>query len=391
MKPLAAIAALVLEPATAVPALARDSYVIDNAHLLSACRGRADQREGRRLQRAHPQGSLRRHRARRSTGTPQAAAERVMAQQQVNGVLIFVAKSPKTIGVVPDRAAARFFPSGTTAAIRQAIVSAFNAGNFDGGINNGVDLTLSQYRSHLPRARAPTRPMRRVAAPSRTPRFHRRFFHELDLVADRPGGDLLHHSRDLPRDGGSADVSAGLRRRPRLRRRSRATAPVTAAAAVSAAVDSSAACSAVSAARGSATNSSATAAGWAAKAAASTPGWIRARSKTPAAGRAMPAKPTWATRASASYGDRAAAIPAAGAAAVTPAAAAATVRRRRRRRRLVTLARRRPEGEAPLDREEERVEAQAGEREHREPAVGLRALGTRAACRSASRRRRHSR
>jgi uncharacterized protein len=81
--------------------------------------------------------------------TPQAAAEKIFAQQQINGVLIYVSKSPKNIGVVPDHAAREFFPPQSTAAIHEAIVNAFNSGDFNGGITNGVDLTLSQYRSHL--------------------------------------------------------------------------------------------------------------------------------------------------------------------------------------------------------------------------------------------------
>src|SRR5580704_5496944 len=110
MKSFVALAALVLTVGTSLPALARDSYVVDNAHLLSAgtvAQINAKVSDFNALTHKEVfvdiESSV--------EGTPQAAAERIMAQQQVNGVLIFVAKSPKTIGVVPDRAAARFFPS----------------------------------------------------------------------------------------------------------------------------------------------------------------------------------------------------------------------------------------------------------------------------------------
>jgi uncharacterized membrane protein YgcG len=156
MKPLAAAAALVIAVAAGfAPAQARDSYVIDNAQLLSPATVSAiNAKVGDFNAQAHKevvvviQPSF--------TGTPADAEERTFAQQQVNGVLIFIAKSPKTIAVVPDRAAAHYFPAGTTSAIRQAIASAFNSGDFNGGVTNGVDLTLAEYRSHLGSVRTTT-------------------------------------------------------------------------------------------------------------------------------------------------------------------------------------------------------------------------------------------
>lgn len=149
MKPLAALAALTLTlAATALPATARDSFVIDNAHLFSsAAVSEVNAKVADFNALTHKEVVV----VTEPTvdGTPQAAAEKIVAQQQVNGVLIYIAKSPKTIGIVPDRAAARFFPSGTTAAIRKAMVASFNSGDFNGGLNNGVDLTLAQYRSHF--------------------------------------------------------------------------------------------------------------------------------------------------------------------------------------------------------------------------------------------------
>jgi uncharacterized membrane protein YgcG len=156
MKPLAAAAALVIAVAAGfAPAQARDSYVIDNAQLLSPATVSAiNSKVGDFNAQTHKevvvviQPSF--------TGTPADAEERTFAQQQVNGVLIFIAKSPKTIAVVPDRAAAHYFPAGTTSAIRQAIASAFNSGDFNGGVTNGVDLTLAEYRSHLGSVRTTT-------------------------------------------------------------------------------------------------------------------------------------------------------------------------------------------------------------------------------------------
>jgi hypothetical protein len=149
MKLLAASAALVVAVVAGLgPAQARDSYVVDNAQLLAPATVSAiNAKVGDFNAQAHKEVVVVIDPS--FTGTVAAAEERTFAQQQVNGVLIYIAKSPKTIAVVPDRAAAHYFPAGTTSAIRQAIASAFNSGDFNGGISNGVDLTLAQYRSHL--------------------------------------------------------------------------------------------------------------------------------------------------------------------------------------------------------------------------------------------------
>jgi uncharacterized membrane protein YgcG len=150
MKSLAALASLLIAiGSTAIPASARDSFVIDNAHLLSAATVSAINAKVADFSATAHKEVIVDTEPTVDGATPQAAAEKIFAQQQINGVLIYVAKSPKTIGVVPDSAAKQFFPSTSTAAIRSAIVSAFNSGDFNGGISNGVDLTLSQYRSHL--------------------------------------------------------------------------------------------------------------------------------------------------------------------------------------------------------------------------------------------------
>jgi len=149
MKRLAAFAALTLAFGSAVlPALARDSDVIDNAHMLSAGAiarinakvGDFAQQTGKEVV-VDTEASL-------EGATPEAAAEKVFAQQQVNGVLIYVARDDKKIEIIPDRASRAFFPSGSFTSIYAAMRPSFVAGNFDDGINTGVDLILNQYRSH---------------------------------------------------------------------------------------------------------------------------------------------------------------------------------------------------------------------------------------------------
>jgi uncharacterized protein len=150
MKSLAALASLLIAiGATAAPAFARDSFVVDNAHLLSDSTISAINAKVADFNATTHKEVFVDTEATVDGATPQAAAEKIFAQQQINGVLIYVAKSPKTIGVVPDRAASRYFPASSTSAIRSAIASGFNSGDFNGGITNGVDLTLSYYRSHL--------------------------------------------------------------------------------------------------------------------------------------------------------------------------------------------------------------------------------------------------
>jgi uncharacterized protein len=148
-KLLAAAAALVIAVAAGfAPAQARDSYVIDNANLFSpATVSQINAKVSDFNAQAHKEVVVLTEPS--FTGTPRDAEERAFAQQQVNGVLIYIAKSPKTIAVIPDRVSGHFFPAGSTSAIRTAIQSAFNSGDFNGGINNGVDLTLAEYRSHL--------------------------------------------------------------------------------------------------------------------------------------------------------------------------------------------------------------------------------------------------
>ncbi|HXP92150.1 MAG TPA: TPM domain-containing protein [Candidatus Binatia bacterium] len=149
MKILAALALFAGLAGAALPALARDSYVMDGASMFSAATvsalnakiGDFNRQTGKEVV-VVTVPSL-------GGRTPQDAAERAFAQNQVNGVMIFMAKAEKIDGIVPDRAASRFFPPGETQSIRQAMRGYFRSGDFDAGIATGVDLVLGQYRSHL--------------------------------------------------------------------------------------------------------------------------------------------------------------------------------------------------------------------------------------------------
>jgi uncharacterized membrane protein YgcG len=149
MKRLAAFAALTLAFGSAVlPALGRESYVTDNAHMLGAAAiARINSKvadfasqTGKEIV-VDTEPSL-------GGATPADAAEKIFAQQQVNGILIYIARDDKKIEIIPDRASRVFFPSGSFTSIYAAMRPSFAAGDFDTGINTGVDLILNQYRSH---------------------------------------------------------------------------------------------------------------------------------------------------------------------------------------------------------------------------------------------------
>jgi uncharacterized protein len=149
MKTVGALTALVLTLAlNAAPASARGSFVQDGAGMfapatvssLNQTIGDLNSRTGKEVLVVTVPGLD--GRALRD------ASERTFAQEQVNGVLIYIAKSEKQIGLVPDRASERFFPPGTLDGVRQAIRGYFRTGDFDQGITTGVGLVLDQYRSH---------------------------------------------------------------------------------------------------------------------------------------------------------------------------------------------------------------------------------------------------
>ncbi len=81
--------------------------------------------------------------------TLQDAAQKVFSQQQVNGVLIFVAKDDRKDIIVPGRATAAFFPAETTRSIRESMESQFRDGDYDGGITTAVNGVLDIFRAHL--------------------------------------------------------------------------------------------------------------------------------------------------------------------------------------------------------------------------------------------------
>ena len=86
-----------------------------------------------------------------SGGDVRTAAENAFAQQQVNGVLVFIDKGDRKDYIVPDRAAvqAGWWSSQTSTSIAQAMEAQFRAGDFDGGITTAVNQALDIYRSHL--------------------------------------------------------------------------------------------------------------------------------------------------------------------------------------------------------------------------------------------------
>jgi uncharacterized membrane protein YgcG len=86
------------------------------------------------------------------------AAENAFAQQQVNGILIFIDKGDRRSYVVPDRAAvqAGWWSSQTSQSIVNAMNAQFRAGDFDGGVTTAVSSSLDVYRSHLGSLRNPS-------------------------------------------------------------------------------------------------------------------------------------------------------------------------------------------------------------------------------------------
>ncbi|HZX67266.1 MAG TPA: TPM domain-containing protein, partial [Candidatus Elarobacter sp.] len=171
MKPqaaLAAIAALILTAAAglAPASAARSSYVIDDAHLLSQTAvaqinqqvGDLNAQTGKEVV-VVTVDSL--------NGAPvDAAVERSFAQQQVNGVEIFIAKNEKQIKIAGDRTSHQFFPSGSFNAIYQAMRPSFAQGNFDQGVETGVSLVINNYRGHISSLNTGRQPVR-AAAPVR--------------------------------------------------------------------------------------------------------------------------------------------------------------------------------------------------------------------------------
>jgi len=82
--------------------------------------------------------------------TLQNAASSAFAQQNVNGVLIFIARDDRQDIIVPDSAGAQagWFSPGVVRSIRTAMESQFHSENYDAGITGAVDAILNVYRTH---------------------------------------------------------------------------------------------------------------------------------------------------------------------------------------------------------------------------------------------------
>ncbi len=78
------------------------------------------------------------------------AARTAFAQQNVNGVLIFVARDDRRDIIVPDRAGAQagWFTPDVLRSIRTSMESQFRSESYDAGITGAVDAILNIYRAH---------------------------------------------------------------------------------------------------------------------------------------------------------------------------------------------------------------------------------------------------
>jgi uncharacterized protein len=132
----------------ATPAVARDHYVLDQAGLFSSATVQNLDREISAFNAQTGKEVVVETVSSLNGGTLSQAAENAFAQQQVNGVLLFMAKAERQDGIIGDKATAQFFPPGTFKNIRDAMRGYFRSGDFDTGIQTGVSLVLDQYRSH---------------------------------------------------------------------------------------------------------------------------------------------------------------------------------------------------------------------------------------------------
>ncbi len=153
MKPpaaFAALAALAVAVAVAIaPAsAARSSYVVDDAHMLSA--SAIAQIDGQVSALFAQTGkevvvvtvpSL-------NGADANTAIEQSFAQQQVNGVEIYIAKAEHVIRIAGDRASQQFFPSGSFQPIADTMRASFRSNDFDGGVENAVAVIVNTYRGH---------------------------------------------------------------------------------------------------------------------------------------------------------------------------------------------------------------------------------------------------
>ena len=148
---LATLAAIAL---TAAPAFARD-YVQDGAGMFSKqAIGQADGRIAAFNQATGKEvvvvtvPSL-------GGATLQDAAAKAFSQQNVDGVLIFIARDDRRDIIVPDRAGAAWFTPDVLQSIRQQMEGDFKNEAFDSGLLAGVGGVLDVYRQHLQGRAAP--------------------------------------------------------------------------------------------------------------------------------------------------------------------------------------------------------------------------------------------
>jgi uncharacterized membrane protein YgcG len=89
--------------------------------------------------------------------TLQSAAEAAFAQQNVNGVLIFIARDDRRDIIMPDRAGSRagWFTPDVLRSIRTAMENQFRSEAYDAGVIGAVDAVLNVYREHLGSLRQP--------------------------------------------------------------------------------------------------------------------------------------------------------------------------------------------------------------------------------------------
>jgi uncharacterized protein len=90
--------------------------------------------------------------------TLQSAAASAFAQQNVNGVLIFIAHDDRRDIIVPDRAGvqAGWFTPEILRQIRTAMEDQFRAENYDAGITGAASSLLAIYHAHLGGLRQPS-------------------------------------------------------------------------------------------------------------------------------------------------------------------------------------------------------------------------------------------
>jgi uncharacterized membrane protein YgcG len=148
--PIAATVAALFAVAAAVPACARD-FVQDQAGMFSAATvaqlndriSNFNAQTGKEIV-VLTTPSL-------GAASLQSAASAAFAQQNVNGVLIFIARDDRRDIIVPDRAGAQagWFTPDVLRSIRTSMEGQFRSEAYDAGITGAVDAVLNVYRAHL--------------------------------------------------------------------------------------------------------------------------------------------------------------------------------------------------------------------------------------------------